>query len=180
MTTGVVLMTYGAPSGDGDVASYLARVRGRAPAPELVAEMRRRYQLIGGSPLIEITRAQAEALAAVLGTGFTVRAGMRFSEPSIEGEVRALVAEGATRVVGVPMSPQWSDRLMAPYEHAVAESSSVPCTVKFSRMRPGSSPSASRCSFEANSTCRFVAGRAWAQPSSPCSTIDLRAASMIC
>jgi ferrochelatase len=126
MTTGVVLMTYGAPKGSADVAAYLARVRGREPAPELVAEMRRRYELIGGSPLIEITRAQAEALARALGPEFRVRAGMRFSAPAIEEEVRALAVEGAKRIVGVPMSPQWSDRLMAGYERAVADSSPVP------------------------------------------------------
>ncbi|HEV8228790.1 MAG TPA: ferrochelatase [Candidatus Limnocylindria bacterium] len=126
MTTGVVLMTYGAPTGSADVAAYLARVRGREPAPELVAEMRRRYELIGGSPLIEITRAQAEALARALGPEFRVRAGMRFSAPAIEEEVRALAVEGAKRIVGVPMSPQWSDRLMAGYERAVADSSPVP------------------------------------------------------
>jgi ferrochelatase len=126
MTTGVILMTYGAPAGDGDVAAYLGRVRGREPAPELVLEMRRRYRLIGGSPLVEITRAQAVALGRALGPDFRVRAGMRFSEPGIEAEVAALVAEGATRVIGVPMSPQWSDRLMGGYERAVADSSTVP------------------------------------------------------
>jgi ferrochelatase len=129
VTTGVLLMTYGAPSGDEDVGDYLARVRGRPPAPELVTEMRRRYGLIGGSPLVEITRAQAEALAGVLGSAFRVRAGMRFSEPAIGSEVRALMADGATRIVGVPMSPQWSDRLMAGYERAVADSSSVPFAI---------------------------------------------------
>ena len=129
MTTGVILMTYGAPAGDEDVAAYLGRVRGREPTPELVLEMRRRYRLIGGSPLIEITRAQAEALARVLGTDFRVRAGMRFSEPAIDSEIRELVSDGATRIVGVPMSPQWSDRLMAGYELAVADSSTVPFTL---------------------------------------------------
>jgi ferrochelatase len=91
--------------------------------------MRRRYRLIGGSPLIEITHAQADALGRVLGPDFEVRAGMRFSEPAIETEVRALVSEGATRIVGVPMSPQWSDRLMAGYERAVADSATVPFAI---------------------------------------------------
>ena len=129
MTTGVILMTYGAPADDEDVPAYLGRVRGREPAPELVVEMRRRYRLIGGSPLVEITRAQALALSRVLGPDFRVTAGMRFSEPAIETEVRALVADGATQIIGVPMSPQWSDRLMAGYERAVAESSPVPFAI---------------------------------------------------
>ncbi|HEY8825235.1 MAG TPA: ferrochelatase [Candidatus Limnocylindria bacterium] len=127
MTTGVLLMTYGAPSGDADVGAYLARVRGHPPAPELVLEMRRRYRLIGGSPLIGITRAQGTELARVLGRDYRVRVGMRFSEPAIGDEVRALVSEeGAERIVAIPMSPQWSDRLMAGYERAVADASTVP------------------------------------------------------
>ncbi|MGH2472882.1 MAG: ferrochelatase [Candidatus Limnocylindria bacterium] len=127
MTTGVLLMTYGAPSGDEDVGAYLGRVRGREPAPELVLEMRRRYRLIGGSPLIEITQAQGAELARVLGSDYRVRVGMRFSEPGIGNEIRALVSEDAAeRIVALPMSPQWSDLLMAGYERAVADSSTVP------------------------------------------------------
>ena len=126
MTTGVLLMTYGAPSDDEDVAAYLGRVRGHPPAPELVLEMRRRYRLIGGSPLIDITRAQGVELARVLGSDYRVRVGMRFSEPGIGEAVRALVSEDqADHIVAIPMSPQWSDRLMAGYERAVADSSNV-------------------------------------------------------
>jgi ferrochelatase len=122
-------MTYGAPAGDTDIAAYLARVRGREPAAALVAEMRRRYGLIGGSPLVAITVAQAAALERELGDGFQVRAGMRFSDPPIGAQVRALVAAGARRVVAVPMSPQWSPLLMSGYERAVAEACSVPFVV---------------------------------------------------
>jgi ferrochelatase len=130
VTTGVILMTYGAPSGDDDVAAYLGRVRGHPPSDDLVQEMRRRYRLIGGSPLIDITRAQGAELARVLGGDYRVRVGMRFSEPGIGEEVRALVSDdGAERIVAIPMSPQWSDRLMAGYEQAVAEASNVPFAI---------------------------------------------------
>jgi ferrochelatase len=123
-------MTYGAPSGDEDVAAYLSRVRGHPPTAELAEEMRRRYRLIGGSPLIDITRAQGAKLAQLLGGDYRVRVGMRFSEPGIGDEVRALVSEdGAERIVAIPMSPQWSDRLMAGYEQAVADSSAVPFAI---------------------------------------------------
>ncbi|MEX1278778.1 MAG: ferrochelatase, partial [Chloroflexota bacterium] len=67
---GALLMTYGSPASldRDDIRAYLARVRGgREPAGELVDEFTRRYRLIGGSPLIEITRSQAAALADVLG-----------------------------------------------------------------------------------------------------------------
>jgi ferrochelatase len=118
--TGVLLMTYGSPSSPDDVPAYLTRVRGgRAPDPELAAEFTRRYRVIGGSPLIAITLAQAAALEAHLGAGHRVRAGMRFSEPSIEAALRSLAAEGVGRTVGIVLSPQWSPLIMGGYDRAV-------------------------------------------------------------
>src|SRR5687768_16946136 len=115
-------MTYGAPRDDADLTRYLAAVRGgREPADELVAEMRRRYALIGGSPLVRITRAQAAAVEAELGAGHVATAGMRFSDPSIADAVRNLVDRGADRIVGICMSPQWSLRLMGGYGEATRE-----------------------------------------------------------
>ncbi len=58
-------MTYGSPASIADVPRYLAAVRGgREPSDELVAEFRRRYTLIGGSPLVQITQDQAAAVEA--------------------------------------------------------------------------------------------------------------------
>ena len=119
-TTGVILMTYGAPRDDADLPSYLARVRsGREAAPELVTEMRARYARIGGSPLIAITAAQAASLEAVLGPGYRVAAGMRFSDPSIATAVGDVVTRGADALVGLCLSPQWSPLLMGGYERAL-------------------------------------------------------------
>jgi len=133
VTTGVVLMTYGAPRDDADLPRYLAAVRGgREPTTELVAEMRRRYALIGGSPLVRITRAQAAALETELGESHVAAAGMRFSHPSIDAAVRDLVARGADHLVGICMSPQWSPRLMGGYADALAQAASrsgVPATM---------------------------------------------------
>ncbi|MGH2813618.1 MAG: ferrochelatase, partial [Actinomycetota bacterium] len=54
--TGVLLMTYGSAATAGKVPAYLRSVRGGRDAdPELVAEFRRRYRLIGWSPLVRIT-----------------------------------------------------------------------------------------------------------------------------
>jgi ferrochelatase len=118
--TGVLLMTYGSPSSLGDVPAYLTRIRGgRAPDAELATEFTRRYEAIGGSPLIPITLAQAAALEAQLGRDFRVRAGMRFSEPSIEAALRDLAGEGVRRAVGIVLSPQWSPLIMGGYGRAV-------------------------------------------------------------
>jgi protoporphyrin/coproporphyrin ferrochelatase len=124
MRTGVVLMTYGSPRDLDDVGAYMTRVRGgREPSPELVAEFRRRYHTIGLSPLVEITARQAARLEATLNDdgrdAYRVRAGMRFSEPSVAGAVGALVADGAERLVGVILSPQYSPLLMAGYPQAL-------------------------------------------------------------
>jgi len=126
VTTGVLLMTYGAPRDDADLPRYLAAVRGgREPASDLVTEMRRRYALIGGSPLVRITQSQAAALEGELGDGYVAAAAMRFSEPTIAGASRGLVDRGADRIVGICMSPQWSPRLMGGYATALAEAASA-------------------------------------------------------
>jgi ferrochelatase len=75
MRTGVILMTYGSPRDLDDVGAYITRVRGgREPSPELLTEFRRRYEVIGMSPLIDITRRQAAALEEFLGADFLVAA----------------------------------------------------------------------------------------------------------
>jgi ferrochelatase len=116
---GVLLMTYGSPDSltRGDVRAYLARVRGREPADELVDEFTRRYQVIGGSPLIQITRRQAAALEARL--RWPVEVGMRFSQPWIEDGLRSLSDRGVELVVAIVLSPQFSPLLMGGYERDV-------------------------------------------------------------
>lgn len=117
---GALLMTYGSPASleREDIRAYLARVRGgREPDPELVDEFTRRYGVIGGSPLIDITRAQARALAGVL--GLPVEVGMRFSEPSIRAGLRALAEAGVSRVAAIILSPQYSPLLMSGYARAI-------------------------------------------------------------
>ncbi|HEV8489772.1 MAG TPA: ferrochelatase [Candidatus Limnocylindrales bacterium] len=119
---GVLLMTYGSPASLGreDVRDYLARVRGGHEATEeLVDEFTRRYRVIGGSPLIAITRAQAAALAERL--GWPVEVGMRFSEPSPEAGLRALSEADVSEVAGIILSPQFSPLLMGGYARAVDE-----------------------------------------------------------
>jgi protoporphyrin/coproporphyrin ferrochelatase len=125
MRTGVVLMTYGSPRDLDDVGAYITRVRGgREPGPDLLAEFRRRYEVIGMSPLIEITQQQAAALEADLGDEFVVGAGMRFSDPSIAETVGDLVRRGAERLLGLILSPQYSPTLMGGYDRAVQDAAS--------------------------------------------------------
>jgi len=121
---GVLLMTYGSPADDlHDLADYLAAVRGgRAPSDELVHEFRRRYELIGRSPLIPITGQQAAVVEEQLradGMDASATIGMRFSAPTILDGLRSLAAAGCGTVTAIVMSPQHSDLLMGGYQRAI-------------------------------------------------------------
>ena len=116
----VMLMTYGSPASPAaaDVRTYLGRVRGgREPSDELVAEFARRYRIVGGSPLIRITRAQADALEARLGVPAAI--GMRFSDPTIEAGLADLAGRGGRSVAAIVLSPQFSPLLMGGYATAI-------------------------------------------------------------
>jgi ferrochelatase len=124
---GVLLMTYGSPATLDDMPAYLRNVRGgREPEAELVQEFRRRYTLIGGSPLLPVTRAQAAALQDELnaqypaGPRFRVMAGMRFAPPYIADLVPE-VAANVHRLIGVIMSPQYSPIIMSGYVRTMQE-----------------------------------------------------------
>jgi ferrochelatase len=129
---GVILMTYGSPATLDDVPEYMTNVRGgRAPEPDLVVEFKRRYEVIGGSPLLRITREQAAALEEELrrrhpdGPIFRVGAGMRFAPPYIR-QVAAEVGAEAEALVGVIMSPQYSPILMRGYATTLDEAARAP------------------------------------------------------
>ncbi len=68
MKTAVLIMAYGGPDSLADIEPYLLDVRGGRPvSPEFLSEVRQRYARIGGrSPLLELTRTQAEGLERVL------------------------------------------------------------------------------------------------------------------
>ena len=103
-------MAYGTPATPDDVESYYTHVRrGRPPTPEQLADLRRRYDAIGGtSPLLARTREQAAGIQAALGEGFLVELGMKHARPFIEDGVAALVAAGVTRIVGIVLAPHYS------------------------------------------------------------------------
>jgi ferrochelatase len=118
-------MTYGSAATAEEVPAYLASVRGgREADAELVEEFKRRYQVIGFSPLVRITQAQGQALQEMLdaehGRGFfRVEVGMLHSEPRIDPALRRFAAAGVKRVVGIVLSPQWSPIIMGGYTRAV-------------------------------------------------------------
>jgi protoporphyrin/coproporphyrin ferrochelatase len=118
--TGVLLMAHGTPSSLDEMPRYLELVRGGRPASaELVAEMRRNYEAIGGrSPLTGITLAQAEELRGRLGPAVPVAVGMRNWRPFIAEAVDELLSAGVDRIIGIPLAPQFSTLSVQKYVDA--------------------------------------------------------------
>ena len=113
-TTAVLLMAYGSPGSLDEVAPYYRDILGgREPTEEQVAELTERYRRVGGrTPLLETTRGVAEALQRRLGEAaesrFRVYVGMKHWHPFIAETVQRIAAEGASRLIAVPMAPHYS------------------------------------------------------------------------
>jgi ferrochelatase len=125
--TAVFLMNLGGPRNLAEVEPYLYELFNdplvvtapfgpfRPLFAKLVSRFRapssaEKYQLIGGgSPLVAGTEAQARALQAVLGEGFTVHLAMRCGHPNTEEGVRDALAAGARRAVSLPLYPQFAN-----------------------------------------------------------------------
>jgi len=121
----VLMMAHGTVDDLSRMAEYLQDVaEGRPPSAELVAEMRRRYEQVGGSPLTRITFDQAAALEAELrrrGRPRRVYVGMRHWEPRIRTAVERMAADGVRQAVGLVMAPHYSSFSIARYRRRLAE-----------------------------------------------------------
>lgn len=102
--TGVLLVAHGTVEDLDDLAAFVARIRhGRPAPPGLVAELRHRYEAIGGSPLLRITREQAQALARRLDVPVLVA--MRLWSPGVEQALAGAAALGLRRLVLIALAP---------------------------------------------------------------------------
>jgi ferrochelatase len=125
--TAVLLMNLGGPRSLDEVEPYLyelfsdpllisapfgplrplvAKIISKARAPSSA----KKYALIGGrSPIVEGTEAQARALGAALGPGWSCHLAMRCGHPNTEEGVREAIAAGADRAVAFPLYPQYAN-----------------------------------------------------------------------
>lgn len=80
---GVLLIAHGTVETTSDLPAFLSEIRrGRPAPPGLIAELTHRYEAIGGSPLLELTRAQASRLSERL--RMPVLVAMRLWQPRVE------------------------------------------------------------------------------------------------
>ena len=113
-------MAYGSPATEADIAAYFTHVRGgRPPSPEALAELTGRYRAIGMSPLTEITREQAAALARR--TGLPAFVGMKHAPPFIADGAAAATRAGIQRLVGLPLAPHYAKMSLGGYERSLRE-----------------------------------------------------------
>jgi protoporphyrin/coproporphyrin ferrochelatase len=121
----VLLLFYGGPDSLEDVPSFLAGLRGRPAAPELVARTTERYRAIGGaSPALAITASTARRLAAVVNLPVFIAA--RHWRPTIENVIAEMVAAGLDHVLAVCMAPHYSDVSVGAYRRRVEAAASSP------------------------------------------------------
>jgi ferrochelatase len=102
--TGVLLVAHGTVEDLDDLGAFVAKIRhGRPAPPALVEELRRRYEAIGGSPLLRITHEQAQALARRLEV--PVLSAMRLWEPGVERALAGAASLGLSRLVVIALAP---------------------------------------------------------------------------
>ncbi len=112
MHQAVLLVSHGTVDDLDDLPAFLANVRrGHPPSAALVAELRRRYEAVGGkSPLNAVSAEVALKLSHLL--GLRVAWASRLWKPAVRDVVAELAAEGVERVVLVPLA-QYSAQVYA-------------------------------------------------------------------
>jgi ferrochelatase len=119
----VLLLAHGTPETVAQIPEYLSNVTGGRPLPhEVVAEIQRRYALIGRSPLTEITLQQArmsETELAAIGQLVPVYVAMRNWHPYIADVVRQMRADGVEEAAVLCMAPQNSRTSVGLYRRAL-------------------------------------------------------------
>ncbi len=82
-----------------------------------------KYQIVwdDGSPLLNITKRQAEQLQALLPENYRVNIAMRYGNPSIESAIKEMIAEKVDEIVIFPLYPQYSAATTASVMDKVGE-----------------------------------------------------------
>jgi ferrochelatase len=119
-STGILCMAYGSPASEADIAAYYTHIRGgRPPSPEALAELTARYRAIDGSPLTQITRDQATALAER--TGMQTFVGMKHAAPFIADGAAEARRAGIERLVGLPLAPHFANMSLGSYQRSLLD-----------------------------------------------------------
>lgn len=112
---GLLVMAYGTPYQEEDIERYYTHIRrGRKPSPEMLQDLKDRYEAIGGiSPLAKITLEQGQKLAEHLNRiqdeiEFNMYLGLKHIEPFIEDAVKKMHDDGIEEAVSIVLAPHFS------------------------------------------------------------------------
>ena len=101
---GILLTAHGSVENLDEMPAFLARIRRGRPAPAgLVEELRHRYRVIGGSPLLRITEEQARLLERA--SGLPVIVGMRLWRPELADAIGHALERRIERLCVLPLAP---------------------------------------------------------------------------
>ncbi|MGH8980605.1 MAG: ferrochelatase, partial [Acidimicrobiales bacterium] len=106
----MLVMAHGTPAAPEEIEAFYTRIRrGHPPTAEQLADLRRRFDAIGGSsPLAARTAAQVEGISRELERSapgaFTVGFGAKHTAPFIE-DAAAGLAKITDRVVAIVLTP---------------------------------------------------------------------------
>jgi protoporphyrin/coproporphyrin ferrochelatase len=130
MKTAILLLAHGTPGLLDEIPEYLRNVTsGRALPQTAIDEITHRYNLIGKSPLTDITHAQARRLAERI--GMSVYVGMRNWKPYIRTAVQQMIDDGITAAGAICLAPQNSRTSVGLYRRAVLAEAGRNLTVDF-------------------------------------------------
>lgn len=125
---GLLVMAYGTPYTLEDLERYYTHIRhGRKPSPEMIEDLRSRYEAIGGiSPLAKITIRQAEKLEEHLNKvqdqiEFKMYLGLKHIEPFIEDAVKQMYEDGIREAVSLVLAPHFSTFSVKSYNERAKE-----------------------------------------------------------
>ncbi|WP_390622174.1 ferrochelatase [Bacillus tuaregi] len=125
---GLLVMAYGTPYKESDIERYYTHIRrGRKPSPEMLDDLKSRYEAIGGlSPLAKITQEQGKKLEEHLNNSqdaieFHLYLGLKHIEPFIEDAVKKMHEDGIEEAVTLVLAPHFSSFSIQSYNGRAQE-----------------------------------------------------------
>lgn len=104
MKKGVLLITFGGPRDRDEVEVFLEELKGAPPERELLQEVLKKYDAIGGSPFYAILERIVEGIRRRL-RGVEVLCGFLYGRPKLEDAISELESRGAIEVLLFPLWP---------------------------------------------------------------------------
>lgn len=129
---GLLVMAYGTPTREEDIEDYYTHIRhGRKPSPEMLEDLKNRYEAIGGiSPLGKITLEQAQKLEEHLNhiqdeIEFKMYLGLKHIAPFIEDAVKEMHEDGIREAVSIVLAPHFSTFSIKSYNGRAQEEAAM-------------------------------------------------------